>query len=189
MSAQDIDHLYGLLMENHLDLMYLPSGAIAWLFDRPESQVQAASSFGVLVKRYGKEIVDARLLRSDKNVLVLHTDCGCRVKVYPGGGYGVEDEFYDNVEQLSGYMQQAEFGPQQQMSVEPTAELPDSPDTLGPDYDMPDDIPSMDDLDFDFRKSNMGYADLLTDSEEDLEECDDDPDCDCEKDDKKSKKR
>lgn len=86
----DIDYLYGLLLENHLDLMYLPSGAVAWLFDRPEAQVHAASRLGVEAHRYENPVVDAALLRADQNVLVLKTQAGQSFKVYPDGGYGMD---------------------------------------------------------------------------------------------------
>lgn len=85
--THDIDTLYGLLMENHLDLMYLPSGAVAWLYDRPDSQKNTAAAIGVAA-RDADPVVDAMLLRSDQNVLVLHTTSGMKFMVYPDGGVG-----------------------------------------------------------------------------------------------------
>jgi len=97
MANHDIDTLYGLLTEGHLDLMYLPSGAVTWLWQdgRPEAQIEAARQLGVEAKRLGDEIVGAGLLRADQNVLVLKTKSGHRINIYPAGGYGMDGQPYD----------------------------------------------------------------------------------------------
>ena len=115
----DTDYLYGLLQESHLDLMYLPSGAVAWLYDRPENQVTAAARIGVEAKRYGDPITKATLLRADQNVLVLRTASDITVKVYPDGGYGMDnrplfiDEFINMLQDYPPEQQYVDAEPDQ----------------------------------------------------------------------------
>ena len=85
----DIDYQYALLAENHLDLMNLPSGAVAWLFDRPEEQVKTAGEIGRSCKDCNP-VQDSALLRSDNNVLILHCESGHKFSVYPDGGIGCD---------------------------------------------------------------------------------------------------
>lgn len=85
---QDQELLYTLLSEGRLDLMYLPAGAIAWLWkdERPEEQVNAATQLGIAAKDINP-ITDASILKSDKNILILKCEDGQTFRVYPGGGY------------------------------------------------------------------------------------------------------
>lgn len=80
---------------NHLDLQYLPSGAVAWLYDRPDEQVAAAAELAAFGNQNGIEFVEASLLRSDNNVLIVHTRNGHRISIYPAGGYGMDGQPYD----------------------------------------------------------------------------------------------
>lgn len=191
-SYDDIDMMYGLLMESHLDLMYLPSGAVAWLFDRPEEQVQAAAKLGVEAKRNECEIVDSSLLRADRNVLVLKTQTGTSIRVYPGGWYGVGDESFAEVEGLIQFFEQSspvqpavddlpDPHPGEGMDGEPDGKLRTMPNDLGGDMD---DV-GMDDMAFDLPGGGgMTYNDLLVDDEghqNDLDECEDDDGCECKK--------
>jgi hypothetical protein len=84
----DQELLYTLLSEGRLDLMFLPAGAIVWLWKdgRPEEQVDAATQLGVAAKDINP-ITDATLLKSDKNILILKCEDGQTFRVYPGGGY------------------------------------------------------------------------------------------------------
>lgn len=89
---------FDLLTEGKLDLMYLPSGAIAWLWKdgRPEAQVQTAANIGRIAHQVNP-ISRAALLRSDQNVLVLHTSNGLKFTVYPDGGIGYDGKPIDIV--------------------------------------------------------------------------------------------
>lgn len=95
--TQDTDYLYGLLTEGRLDLMHLPAGAVAWLwqYHRPQGQIDAAARFGAVANEMDDPVVDGALLRADKNVLVLHTRSGLRVSFYPDGGMGTNGEVID----------------------------------------------------------------------------------------------
>lgn len=88
---QDQELLYTLLSEGRLDLMYLPAGAIAWLWkdERPEEQVLAATALGVAARDINP-IVDASILKSDHNILILKCEDGQAFRVYPGGGYSTD---------------------------------------------------------------------------------------------------
>jgi len=88
---------YTLLMEGHLDAMFLPSGAIAWLwqYERPKQQLDSACLFGRIANEMGDGVRDAALLRADKNILVLKTNSGNRISVYPDGGLGANGEIID----------------------------------------------------------------------------------------------
>lgn len=87
----DIDFLYELMTEGRLNLMYLPSGAVAWLYDRPEPQIGAAEALGIHAKDTNP-IVDACLLRSDNNVLILTCKGGQKFHIYPDGGYSFDGQ-------------------------------------------------------------------------------------------------
>jgi len=89
-----IDYLYALLSEGKLDLMYLPSGAVAWLFDRPDAQVQSASRLGMMAKDVNP-ITDGTCLRADNNVLILTCEGGQKFRVYPDGGVSSNGEVSD----------------------------------------------------------------------------------------------
>lgn len=96
---QDFEHLFSLLMEGRMDLMHLPSGVVAWLwqYHRPQPQIDAASMFGALAHQSADPVIHGALLRADRNVLVLHTESGLRISVYPDGGMGSEGEPLDRV--------------------------------------------------------------------------------------------
>jgi len=88
------DYYYGLLTEGKLDLMHLPSGAVAWLWQhgRPQAQIDSATMVGATAHHMDDPIIDAAILRADKNILVLHTQNGLRINVYPDGGLGSNGE-------------------------------------------------------------------------------------------------
>ncbi len=104
-NRKDTDLMYTLISEGKLDLMYLPAGVIAWLWDRPESQVNAARDLAVSMKDTCP-VVDGALLRSDQNVLLLKCEDGHRFNVYPDGGYGCDGESLD----LQGCMKMVDNG-------------------------------------------------------------------------------
>lgn len=105
MESNETEYLYGLLMEGRMDAMYLPSGAVAWLWkdERPIAQVDAAVLVGSLGKASGNEVIDASLLRSDHNVLTLHMQSGVNINVYPDGGYGSNGQVIDRIH-LEGFI-------------------------------------------------------------------------------------
>jgi len=88
---------YQLLMEGRLDAMFLPAGAIAWLwqYDRPQSQIETACQVARIANDVGDAVLDAALLRADQNILVLKTNSGNRISVYPDGGLGSNGEVVD----------------------------------------------------------------------------------------------
>ena len=79
--------LYTLMMEGRMNLMHLPAGAISWLWDRPEEQVDAAEALGVKANEMDNPVVDACLLRADQNILIVKCRDGQNFNVYPDGGY------------------------------------------------------------------------------------------------------
>lgn len=124
---RDQELLYTLLSEGRLDLMYLPAGAIAWLWkdERPEEQVAAATQLGIVAKDINP-IVDASILKSDKNILILKCEDGNAFRVYPGGGYSHNGE---EMMDLHGCIEAMQNIPEGQMQ-EP--EVPcDSVDMIG----------------------------------------------------------
>ena len=88
---KDQDLLYQMLSESRLDLMYLPASVVAWLFDRPEGQIDAASKIGIAAKDINP-ITQGSLLRADQNVLILKTDTGHSFRIYPDGGYSYDGQ-------------------------------------------------------------------------------------------------
>jgi len=91
MTDRDTEYYYMLLEAGHLNLMYLPSGAVAWLFDQPEAQIAAAERFGVVAKD-SNPVVDACVLRADPNILILTCEGGHKFRVYPDGGYSFDGQ-------------------------------------------------------------------------------------------------
>ena len=91
----DIDLQYELMMEGRMNLMHLPPGAIAWLWDRPSGQVDAAEELAVAAKRYGNPVVDASLLKADPNVMLIKCEGGECFRIYPDGGYSYQDSACD----------------------------------------------------------------------------------------------
>lgn len=87
----DIDLEYSLMLEGRLNLMHLPSGVIAWLWDRPRKQVDAAENIATAAKAYDNPVVDASLLRADQNILLLKCEGGECFRIYPDGGYSYEN--------------------------------------------------------------------------------------------------
>lgn len=98
--TSNTDYDYALLMEGQMDMMFLPSGAVAWLwkYERPETQAHAATLAASAATRAGNPVVDAALLRADQNVLVLHLESGESVNVYPGGEFGSGGQVIDHIE-------------------------------------------------------------------------------------------
>ncbi len=84
--------LYTLMMEGRMNLMHLPAGAISWLWDRPEAQTDAAEALGVKANEADNPVVDASLLRSDQNILLIKCRDGQCFNVYPDGGYSHNGE-------------------------------------------------------------------------------------------------
>jgi len=94
MTNTDTDYLYALLSEGKLDLMYLPSGAVAWLFDRPDAQVKSAATLGMMAKDVNP-ITGGSCLRADDNILILTCEGGQKFRIYPDGGVSVNGEVSD----------------------------------------------------------------------------------------------
>jgi len=69
----------------YLDLIALPSAVIAWLMTRPMAQTNTAA---LVVKNAPGQIVAGSLLKHDQNVLVLTSQSGAKLFVYPDGGLG-----------------------------------------------------------------------------------------------------
>ncbi len=163
MANLDIDTQYQLLTEGKLDLMYLPSGALAWLWQdgRPEAQVEAARQLGVEAKRLGDEIVDAGLLRADQNVLILKTKSGHNIHVYPQGGYGMDGQPYDIARIgaiLGGGQEMMGMTQVQPMMVQAQPETPMDAmaATVAPE------APGLEDLSFDIpAEDGLGLGDLM----------------------------
>ena len=86
----DTDLEYALMMEGRLNLMHLPAGAVAWLWDRPRKQVDAAEALAVAAKTYDNPVIDASLLRADQNILLIKCEGGQAFRVYPDGGYSYD---------------------------------------------------------------------------------------------------
>lgn len=161
----DIDLLYGLLTEGHLDLMYLPSGALAWLWQdgRPEAQVEAARQLGVEAKRLGDEVVGASLLRADQNVLILQTKSGHSIHVYPDGGYGMDGQPYDiaRIGAILGGGQEM-LGMAQVAAPMVARPQPETPMDAMAATVVPDENPGLEDLSFDIPvEGGLGLSDLL----------------------------
>ena len=107
------DYLYALLSEGKLDLMYLPVGAVAWLFDRPDAQVKSAATLGIMAKDVNP-ITDGACLRADENVLILTCGGGQKFSVYPDGGVSFNGQVSDftGCQQAINTPQQHEMMPQ-----------------------------------------------------------------------------
>ena len=130
-----VEYDYTLLMEGKMDMMFLPAGAVAWLwkFERPEAQSQAAALAASAATRAGNPVVDAALLRADQNVLVLHLESGESVNVYPDGGYGSGGYVVDQIELFVQGTVYGDMGPMGDDPMDPTVmddpeetvELPD----------------------------------------------------------------
>ncbi len=87
----DIDLQYELMSEGRMNLMHLPPGAIAWLWDRPKKQIQAAEDLAVSANAHGNPVVDASLLKADQNILLIKCEGGECFRVYPDGGYSFDE--------------------------------------------------------------------------------------------------
>lgn len=87
----DTDLQYQLMMEGRMNLMHLPPGAIAWLWDRPTAQIDAAEALATAASAYGNPVADASLLRADQNILIIKCEGGECFRVYPDGGYSFND--------------------------------------------------------------------------------------------------
>ncbi len=118
---KDQELLYTLLSEGRLDLMFLPAGAIAWLWkdERPEEQVVAAAQLGVAAKDVNP-VVSASILKSDKNILILKCEDGQTFRVYPGGGYSNNGEEMMDLNDVVEAMQNIPEGHMQ----EPDSDIP-----------------------------------------------------------------
>ena len=90
-TMSEIDLQYELMSEGRMNLMHLPPGAIAWLWDRPKKQIQAAEDLAVAANAHGNSVVDASLLKADQNILLIKCEGGECFRVYPDGGYSYEE--------------------------------------------------------------------------------------------------
>lgn len=97
MPRDDFDLLCDKLMEGqqYLDLMYLPSDAIAWLFDQPENQVQTAMELGRISHEVDNQVVSATLLKDDQLIVILELASGRKIRIYPDGGLSSDGRPYD----------------------------------------------------------------------------------------------
>ena len=97
MDDKDLDALYEKLMEGqqYLDLMYLPSGAIAWLFDQPEQQVQTAMQLAKESHLADNSVVNATLLQDDQLIIIMELASGRKIRIYPDGGLSSDGQPYD----------------------------------------------------------------------------------------------
>lgn len=84
MSNTDLQ--FQLMMEGRMNLMHLPPGAIAWLWDRPAKQIDSAETLAATAAAYSNPVIDATLLRADINVLLIKFEGGETIRVYPDGG-------------------------------------------------------------------------------------------------------
>lgn len=124
---KNLDFYYGMLTEGNMDLMFLPAGAVAWLwqYNRPQKQIDSASMFAKMANELGDPVADAALLRADHNVLVIHTEGGNKVSVYPDGGYGANGEPIEATpEGISGFL----MGQSMEPEAAPMDPLPDDLD-------------------------------------------------------------
>lgn len=87
----DTDLHVALMEAGRMNLMHLPPGAIAWLWDRPTAQIDAAEALAVAANAYGNPIADASLLKADQNVLLIKCEGGECFRIYPDGGYSYDD--------------------------------------------------------------------------------------------------
>jgi hypothetical protein len=90
-TMSDIDLQYELMTEGRMNLMHLPPGAIAWLWDRPKKQIQAAEDLAVAANAHGNPVADASLLKADQNILLIKCEGGECFRVYPDGGYSFDE--------------------------------------------------------------------------------------------------
>ncbi len=71
----------------YLDLVGLPSSVLAWLMTRPDAQKNTAAH---IMKYAPGQIVSGSLLTHDQNVLVLTSQAGAKLFLYPDGGLGAD---------------------------------------------------------------------------------------------------
>lgn len=136
MTTETTDYVYGLLMEGRLDMMHLPSGAVAWLwqYDRPQQQIDTASRFAAIATSLDDKVIDAALLRADQNVLVLRMESGSRISVYPDGGLGANGDPIESTPESIHNFLSAFDAPEPEMG---------SVMVMPPDLDIPDDMGMM----------------------------------------------
>ncbi len=87
----DTDLQIALMEAGRMNLMHLPPGAIAWLWDRPKKQIDAAEDLAVAANAYGNPVVDASLLKADQNIMLIKCEGGECFRIYPDGGFSYED--------------------------------------------------------------------------------------------------
>ena len=98
MITDDLEVLYGLQMmegKEYLDLMYLPSDAIAWLFDQPDQQVQTAMQLAKETHLADNPVVNATLLQDDQLIIICELQSGRKIRIYPDGGLSSDGQPYD----------------------------------------------------------------------------------------------
>lgn len=123
--SSETDYYYALLCENQMDAMFLPAGAVAWLWShqRPQTQIDAAIVAAATATRCGNPVSDAALLRADRNILVLHLQSGESINVYPDGGYGSRGEPIAGME-LEAFVMGTSMDVDVAVEPEPVVELP-----------------------------------------------------------------
>ena len=87
----DTDLQIALMEAGRMNLMHLPPGAIAWLWDRPKKQIDAAEDLAVSANAHGNPVVDASLLKADQNIMLIKCEGGECFRIYPDGGFSHED--------------------------------------------------------------------------------------------------
>lgn len=112
--------LYDKLMEGkqYLDLMYLPSDAIAWLFDQPEGQVQTAMALAKESHMANNPVTNATLLKDDQLIIICQLGSGRKIRIYPDGGLSSDGQPY-SMEDLVTLISQDIPGAEQGMAMEP----------------------------------------------------------------------
>jgi len=93
----DLELMNAVLSEGtqYLDLMYLPSGAVAWLFDQPDPQVHSAMSLAKEAHLSDNPVVHATLLKDDQLIIICQLQSGRKIRIYPDGGFSSDGKPYD----------------------------------------------------------------------------------------------
>ncbi len=142
--------LYDKLMEGkqYLDLMYLPSDAIAWLFDQPEGQVQTAMALAKESHLANNPVVNATLLKDDQLIIICQLGSGRKIRIYPDGGLSSDGRPYD-MGDLVTLIAQDIPGVEQGMPMEPERDpmgrgvTPDVPEPMPGEPGLPPIEPEM----------------------------------------------
>lgn len=126
----DLELMYAVLSEGtqYLDLMYLPSSAVAWLFDQPDPQVRSAMTLAKEAHLSDNPVVHATLLKDDQLIIICQLQSGRKIRIYPDGGFSSDGTPYD-LESLVGLI--ADDVPQVEQGAPAGEELAEPP--MGPE--------------------------------------------------------